>query len=484
MQSSNNFRVPINFFPVQFNNEENFVLGGKSAFEYCMPGAIGGPMAISNEYRLNVPVVTYGFDPSFLSFFGTNGVTAVEGAIQILNDLPAASSISLTNFAENSVLTNLEAQSQSLYDLRSVTLSLLLEQMGLASPTRSIYVMKSFSPLVILMRNYDSTLAPSPSVNSYEYDWLGFTGMSNNENVFLAQMVLADVAQQEPSYPAVADNQVDIGQFYTGLTEDDAAGLSYLYSTNNVNYEALLSGVSGAGTNANSWINGAWRPGIEKISFVPQTFNAALRQFLTMTNQYTDTYITNGSVTRQQVQRVISKPDFLFCVGDTDADYPEVLPYARTGTSNWINNATPNGNSSGAGPGVIQPTVRITFAKLGTTIFGDYGPPYEGTSDVSFFWGTYDQSTNPPIVYPQPSSATNQLLFRLWFTGGGPWFPIPPGQEIELSATGFTGTDIILQRSTNLTDWSSILTNGVNGSICTLFGHPSLSEDFYRIVSK
>src|SRR5580658_6978709 len=50
------------------------------------PGDIGGPMDIGNGYRWNVPVVTYGFDKSFLDFFGTNGVAAVEAAIQILND--------------------------------------------------------------------------------------------------------------------------------------------------------------------------------------------------------------------------------------------------------------------------------------------------------------------------------------------------------------------------------------------------------------
>jgi hypothetical protein len=37
------------------------------------PWDIGGPMQITNEYRWNVPVVTYGFDKSFLAFFGTNG---------------------------------------------------------------------------------------------------------------------------------------------------------------------------------------------------------------------------------------------------------------------------------------------------------------------------------------------------------------------------------------------------------------------------
>src|SRR5579864_3591296 len=42
---------------------------------------IGGPMNINEGYRWNVPVVTYGFGKSFLDYFGSNGVAAVEGAI-------------------------------------------------------------------------------------------------------------------------------------------------------------------------------------------------------------------------------------------------------------------------------------------------------------------------------------------------------------------------------------------------------------------
>ena len=45
------------------------------------PGDIGGPMDIGSGYRWNVPVVTYGFDRSFLDYFGSNGVAAVRTAL-------------------------------------------------------------------------------------------------------------------------------------------------------------------------------------------------------------------------------------------------------------------------------------------------------------------------------------------------------------------------------------------------------------------
>ena len=65
---------------------------------YQLAGDIGGPMNIGEGYRWNLPVVTYGFDRSFLDYFGSNGVAAVEGAIGILNALPPASSVVLTNY--------------------------------------------------------------------------------------------------------------------------------------------------------------------------------------------------------------------------------------------------------------------------------------------------------------------------------------------------------------------------------------------------
>jgi hypothetical protein len=48
--------------------------------------------------------------------------------------------------------------------------------------------------------------------------------------------------------------------------------------------------------NAASWVDGAARPGVDKITFVRQPFDALLARFLPMTDQFTDNYITNGAV--------------------------------------------------------------------------------------------------------------------------------------------------------------------------------------------
>jgi hypothetical protein len=398
-------------------------------------------------------------------------------------------------------LINPQAQAQALYDLQSVTLSLLLEQLGLASPTRSVYVLRAWNPLstewfsdsenwpegtipqYVVMRNYDPvTLFPTAYVNGFLY--AGDVWSAFYFNVNEAEVITYPADPTAPQLEtAVADNRLELGGFYTGLTADDVAGLSYLFSTNNVRYETLLAGVSGIGTNATSLVNGAWRPGIDKITFVPHPHGALPWEFLPATNQYTDTYITNGSVMQQQVQRVINQPDFLFCAGDAGKDYPAVLPFARTGTSNWINNAALNGNPSGGGPGVIQPPVRITFDKLGQTLATVGSGLQETNYDESTYWGTYDQSTNAPIIYPLPQSGNNQLTVRLWLPYGVP-YPVPLGRSVELSATGQSGASFLLQSSTNLTDWISLATNQLNGSILTLFEFPSVSARFYRLVPR
>src|SRR6266536_6245397 len=112
-------------------------------------GDIGGPMDIGEGYRWNVPVVTYGFDKSFIDFFGSNGVAAVEGAIAILNDLSPASTIVLTNFPLQTLRVNFLGQENYDYDLKSFALVLLLEQMGIGQPTRNIFDLRQWDPIFL-----------------------------------------------------------------------------------------------------------------------------------------------------------------------------------------------------------------------------------------------------------------------------------------------------------------------------------------------
>ena len=365
-----------------------------------LPGDIGGPMSIGNGYRWNVPVVTYGFDQSFLDFFGSNGVAAVENTISILNALPPASGIVLTNYPLYSQRVNYTAQAQSLLDLQSETLSLLLEQMGLAKPSRYTYVLRQWNPVFATDPaewEWPDGIIPT-YVAQLNFDPLTFTASSSVDGVLYDAEIIIQRSNQyyaEPFIvdpddfpdPAVADFGLFQGGYYTALTRDDVGGLACLLSPTNVNYETLLPGIVGVGTNTNWYVNGAWRPGVDRITFVPHPVDTQSGQFLSTNSYYTDTYLSNGLWQQQQLMRPISKPDFLFSAGDVGGAYSGLPFFTRTGTTNWINNAVANGDTNGAGPGVIQPQVNIVFNKL--------GPTFEGFSDqqpdvFSEFYGSYE----------------------------------------------------------------------------------------------
>src|SRR5688572_29693713 len=58
-----------------------------------VPGG-GGVANLTKEYRWNQSVITYGFDNSFINYFGTNGIAAIEAAFAVFNSLPDLSTLS------------------------------------------------------------------------------------------------------------------------------------------------------------------------------------------------------------------------------------------------------------------------------------------------------------------------------------------------------------------------------------------------------
>src|SRR5258706_15596155 len=102
------------------------------------PGVIdfplGGPMNLGEEYRWNIPVLYYSFDQDFLDYFGSNGVYAVEQAIAVFNGLTNVSSYSgdLSEFPLESSRKNFKAETLLMVELKSETMSALIEELGLA----------------------------------------------------------------------------------------------------------------------------------------------------------------------------------------------------------------------------------------------------------------------------------------------------------------------------------------------------------------
>src|SRR5687767_9290688 len=88
---------------------------------------IGGPRNLGDEFRWNVPVLTYGFDQNFKDFSGQPGIDAVEQAVAILNALPPASQIDLSKVPIHTLRIHQTMQSMDLRDLKSTALVYLVE---------------------------------------------------------------------------------------------------------------------------------------------------------------------------------------------------------------------------------------------------------------------------------------------------------------------------------------------------------------------
>jgi hypothetical protein len=454
---------------------------------FQLVGDVGGPMNIGEGYRWNVPVVTYAFDTSFTAFFGSNGVAAVQSAIQILNNLPPASQLDPSIYPLNSLGQNYTANALGLIDLKSETLFLLLQQLGLASPQRFMFCVHDFSiaggttNVDIIVRNFDPlTLAPTTVLNGASYS-------SNLVWQTVGQMprVFIYAVPMNPSYvnPAVADGVAGSspGIFYTGLTRDDVGGWRYLLQTNNLNFETLLPDVHGVGVNSNNYVNLALRGGIDKITFVQETMDPTTGLFFTpVTNQFTDTYVTNGILLQQQLERVSSRPDIVFSAYGSESNQVPVT-VESSGASNWLNNAGLNGNPDLAGPGTIRPQVTIAVPKYGMNAIMITSDPNTVIQAGNDRWASFNGSTNPPIIYSTGSTGTGNP-WRIYFSLLNTNYQPLRGGYFTWQLPVSLGTAVNLESSTNLTNWT-ILTTVINYGVPILWEHLySRPAGYFRVV--
>lgn len=401
----------------QFPNNGNWQaapFGGRpQGLGYNLPGDIGGPMLPTEAYRWNIPVITYAFDTTFLQYFGTNGVAAIEEAFAILNALPPVSQMSadLSEYPLDTKSENGTASSLGLVDLKSFALAGLMEQMGLANPERFVWGLRGratgndFTNYTVIQLNYDpATIRPSRYVNGVLYNYRIFDGLGPQGGEWASAVEWYQLDPLYQPYSSVAggagsaDYQLgsepdditsvggifgglSVGQFYTGLTRDDVGGLRFLLSTNNMVFDTLLptvlprlSGVrsspwapvlgvgnitnaaglsnlvSSVGTNFTNFVRTAYRPGVDKITF--QRVHVFGTNFNPITLRYTDRFInTNGRAVKQPVERLVLVPDILFAVRDLGTIQDVPFTSARTTTTNWNNNAALNSFYSGIGLG-------------------------------------------------------------------------------------------------------------------------------------
>lgn len=418
------------------------------AIGYNRPGDIGGPMGLREGFRWNAPLVTYAFDQSFIEYFGPDGVRAVDEAMQQYNDLASATKMSadLSEYSTAAVRQNYEAAALGLLDLKSTAMSLVLEEMGLAESVRWTWTLRALSvtgqnpPITnftTVQRNFDPvTLAQSSYVNGtlYTFENRYFPPpLDYHDAVEIA--VSGDPAETAP----VASGVPLSGSFFVGLSRDDVGGLRHLYHPNNYAVETLLPDVTPGFRTASGWfpflgtnattttnivfptgtnfIDTALRGGRNHIRFQRALYDSLLGVFFKpITNSYPDVVITNYSAVVQTVTRGIIQPDILFVAEDLGlaANLTPVLT-SRSDTAPWIDNDLLNGNdetTQSRGPGLITPQVRISFSNQLPYFSTDSTSEVPGEDNAfrSSIWGSYNGSTNAPVIYPFGSTLTLQQL--------------------------------------------------------------------------
>ena len=258
---------------------------------------------LGEEYRWNSPVITYTYDESFLNYFGSNGVVAIEKAMGILNAIPPASTIS-TNYPPASASENNlwnypvrpdrfhpRAYNDRILDIKSYALAELFGFMGLGNPEDSAFQLEFGA---VTLRNWDPiSYGPSKYVNGTLLSWV-VLGATN------AQPFPIDVTKPIITLAGTADHRVprlDEGKYLVAPTRDDIGGYRYLYRKDNFNMEGLPPFTYQVVTNEPNLTN----PAIFSIDlrwFCKESRTntpASFRQFVA-TNQWWGSVVTNLNI--------------------------------------------------------------------------------------------------------------------------------------------------------------------------------------------
>ncbi|MEN9572827.1 MAG: hypothetical protein RL514_682 [Verrucomicrobiota bacterium] len=416
---------------------------------------VGGPMNLFEDYRLTVPVLNYGFDATFLNFFGSNGVAAIDAAMAILNNVPAASAMS-SNLAEFPIQAvgppNVTAANLRVFDLKSAALSTVLGQMGIASPERWTYALRDRTVIAgvtnytVIQRNFDPiNRRPTNVVNGNLYTYSVIEPILPGNYADAVETLQSGFAFNRSVASVDDGGGLAAGLFFTSLTRDDYGALRYLLRFNNVHTEDLQANLTlapfrspyslpgGTNTSTNVPITLARRPGIDRVSFNPIPIDSLLNVTLrVVTNKYTDYYYhpTNGYLTNQVLERAVGVPDILFTAGDLGNTAAGALltgaALTRPTSTRWTDNSALAGNSSGfgtgilAGPGVIPSTldtnssaIVIEFSTLGPSRLNisSAGARFLTERDAvnNGVWGFFDTTT---IYSVFPDGVTIQDLER------------------------------------------------------------------------
>jgi len=215
-----------------------------------------------------------------------------------------------------------------------------------------------------------------------------------------------------------------VTNFIASVTNTNAAQTFTLNLITPFTNHALLLSVPSCVSNSV-----ALREGIEKINFFRRDFDSLLGQtWSPITNVYNLTAVSNNAPVVQTFFRAVNTPDFLITAQDLDGGAGPPVGDTIGARSNIYNQT--NVGVGLAGPGILQPSVPIVFNKVGPHFLNPstsnfFLPFSEGSGRLIFQYGSFDGTTNDPIVYPDGTSIVNleNNVFLQIITSG----PLPNG---------------------------------------------------------
>ncbi len=421
-----------------------------------------GPMNINEEYRLNVPVLYYGYTAEFYSYFGAQGSEAIDEAVAILNDIPPIDGIAIDDYPLESGRYNLRAEALNLWDIKSVALTSMLNMRGLDDSTRYVFTVRNHweaPPGIhnyhVIKRNFDPiSLRPSNYINGELWTYNGIIPVFINR--FRVDPLKRYFSKRDPVSSLSA---IRPGYFWTQLTRDDIGGLKHIYRSTNYNPEYSIPGVTGGlqppstdpdlqnpGQTGGSFPGGggpfdfpglpgngsdvfdypfnttpttaptnnipaaaaAIRGGIQQVRMERTDWDSLLGVYYEpIEMSYSETVLTNNGRIGQTLTRTILQPDVIFDARDLQGpdDQPVWIDISE-GTGEWLSSDPLDGiEGDDWGPGVIVPPLRLVFNTAGPGSYNIGGFfDSEHTSLQFTRWARFDGSTREPVIFPVGTS--------------------------------------------------------------------------------
>lgn len=414
---------------------------------------LGAPMNLGNEYRITQKIITYGYTPEFVNWYGQRGMDEIDEAVTMLEDLGDLSVIDPNAFPLQASRFHASAFQLDLVDLKSSVLQKLVELAGLGNPERFVFCLRNLEGTApnfvysVIQRNFDPiTYKPSSYINGHLYTYVN---IFDDTTIAYPIIVTVDPLAEQASPVAAESSRANLaGNYYANLTRDDVGGLKYIYSNSNWNVQTLPTGSAsssgGLGVIAQNGSSNAWspvlpnltntvatistnlvnqglRPGIGKLDFEKVEYDQTFGEFIPVSVRESDLVITNGFQTRQIIERALDDaPDLTFSAQDL------LTLYDRSAIS-YTNFDAISAVAGDSGPGSVNFPYTMSFSSEASLLINAFPFNQDEEDAVRFpIYGSFDGSTSEPFVYPDTESLERIQSALSSSSGEGiSWVPVP-----------------------------------------------------------